>query len=107
MYKLKDEVSIRRASGYILKDETLKLGQQLCVSDIDDLRELIIREMHYAHYHIHPGTTKMYHDIKGYYWWLGMKRDVAQFVSTCLACQQVKFEYQKPSGLLEEIELPI
>nr|GFD39568.1 putative reverse transcriptase domain-containing protein [Tanacetum cinerariifolium] len=49
---------------------------------------------------IHPGSTKMYHDLKQYFWWSGMKRDVATFVSKCLICQQVKIEHQRASGLL-------
>nr|GFC40632.1 putative reverse transcriptase domain-containing protein [Tanacetum cinerariifolium] len=36
---------------------------------------------------IHPGSTKMYHDLKQYFWWSGMKRDVATLVSKCLICQ--------------------
>ena len=35
-----------------------------------------------------------------------MKKDVANFVSSCLTCQQVKFEHQKPSSLMQQIELP-
>nr|GFC91476.1 putative reverse transcriptase domain-containing protein [Tanacetum cinerariifolium] len=45
----------------------------------------------------------MYHDLKQHFWWSGMKRDVATFVSRCLVCQQVKIEHQRASGLLAEI----
>jgi hypothetical protein len=47
----------------------------------------------------------MYHDLREFYWWEGMKKDVADFVSKCLVCQQVKAEHQKPAGLLQPIEI--
>ncbi|KAJ8754603.1 hypothetical protein K2173_010694 [Erythroxylum novogranatense] len=87
-------------------DGVLKCGDRIYVPDINGLRQRILHEAHYAPYSVHPGTTKMYHDVKGIYWWPGMKKDVAQFVSTCLTCQPVKFEHQKPIGLLQELSLP-
>ncbi|GJR80853.1 putative reverse transcriptase domain-containing protein [Tanacetum coccineum] len=53
------------------------------------------------------GSTKMYHDLKQHFWWSGMKRDVATFVSKCLICQQVKIEHQRASGLLQPLEIPV
>ncbi|KAA3461757.1 integrase [Gossypium australe] len=35
-----------------------------------------------------------------------MKRDISDFVSKCLICQQVKAEHQVPSGLLQPIMIP-
>ncbi|XP_074373866.1 uncharacterized protein LOC141714233 [Apium graveolens] len=48
----------------------------------------------------------MYHDVKEHVWWSVMKRDIAEFISKCLTCQQVKIEHQRPSGLLQPLELP-
>ena len=48
---------------------------------------------------MHPGSTKMYQDLKVLYWWSGMKRDVSEFVTKCLVCQKVKAEDQVPLGL--------
>ena len=45
----------------------------------------------------------MYYDLKDTYWWNGMKRDIVDFVSKYLTCQQVKLEYQKPTGLLQQL----
>ena len=52
------------------------------------------------------GKHKMYHTLKKHYWWKGMKRDIAEFVSRCLTCQQVKAEHQKPAGLLQSLPDP-
>ena len=64
--------------------------RQSFVSDIDDLRRAIMEEAHYSAYVMHPGSTKIYRTIKKKYWWSGMKRDIAEFVSKCLVCQQLK-----------------
>ena len=61
---------------------------------------------HRSPFTVHPGSTKMYHDVKKAYWWPGMKKDVAEFVSRCLVCQQVKVEHQSPGGLLVLLKVP-
>jgi len=63
-------------------------------------------EAHKSRYSIHPGSDKMYQDLKILYWWPNMKADIASYVSTCLTCAKVKVEYQKPSGLLQQPEIP-
>ncbi|GJT92172.1 retrotransposon protein, putative, ty3-gypsy subclass [Tanacetum coccineum] len=50
------------------------------------------------------GFNQMYKDLKQYFWWTGMKQDVATFVSKCMTCQQVKIEHQRASGLLQPLE---
>ena len=67
---------------------------------------MILNEAHNSRLSIHPGSTKMYNDLKQHYWWQGMKRDISNFVSKCLICQQVKAEHQVPSGLLQPIMIP-
>ncbi|KAA3456128.1 DNA/RNA polymerases superfamily protein [Gossypium australe] len=76
------------------------------VSRNPELIHLILSEAHNGHLSVHPGSTKMYHDLRQHYWWSGMKRDISDFVSKCLVCQQVKAEHQVPSGLLQPILIP-
>ncbi|GJZ97617.1 reverse transcriptase domain-containing protein [Tanacetum coccineum] len=71
------------------------------------LRDLIMHESHKSKYSIHPGSDKMYHDIKELYWWPNMKAIIAEYVSKCLTCSRVKSECQKPSGLLIQPEIPM
>nr|GEU87745.1 reverse transcriptase domain-containing protein [Tanacetum cinerariifolium] len=70
------------------------------------LKELIINESYKSKYSIHPGSDKMYHDLKKLYWWPNMKAKIATFVSKCLTCAKVKAKYQKPSGLSVQPEIP-
>ncbi|GKC44310.1 putative reverse transcriptase domain-containing protein, partial [Tanacetum coccineum] len=55
-------------------------------------------------YSIHPGSDKMYQDLKQLYWWPNMKANIATYVSKCLTCSKVKAEHKKPSGLLVNID---
>ncbi|GJZ29520.1 putative reverse transcriptase domain-containing protein [Tanacetum coccineum] len=73
---------------------------------VGDVRKLIMDEVHTSRYSIHPGADKMYHDLRDLYWWPGMKRDIAEYVSKCLTCSKIKAEHQKPSGLLQQPEIP-
>ena len=76
----------------------------MCVQDVDDLRTRVVAEAHGSRYSIHPGSTKMYHDLKQIYWWDGMK-DIAKYVAKCPNYQQVEAEHLQPGGLTLMIEV--
>ena len=65
-----------------------------------DLRKVIMEEAHNSLLSIHPGSSKMYHDLKQTFWWTRMKREIAQFVNECDVCRRVKAKHQRPAGLL-------
>ena len=71
-------------------DGILRYQDRLCVSDVDDLRTRIVAEGHGSRYLIHPGYTKLYHDLKHIYWWDGMNKDIEEYVAKCPNCQHVK-----------------
>ncbi|GKB49700.1 reverse transcriptase domain-containing protein [Tanacetum coccineum] len=71
-----------------------------------NLRDLIMHESHKSKYSIHPGSDKMYQDLKKLYWWHNLKVIIAEYVGKCLTCSRVKAECQKPSGLLIQPEIP-
>jgi hypothetical protein len=76
---------------------------RLCVPDIKSIRELILKEAHETAYSIHPGSEKMYQDLKKRFWWYGMKREIAEYVAVCDSCQRIKAEHQRPAGLLQPL----
>ncbi|GJR97771.1 putative reverse transcriptase domain-containing protein [Tanacetum coccineum] len=66
-----------------------------------------MHESHKSKYSIHPGSDKMYQDLKLLYWWPNMKADIATYVSKCLTCAKIKAEHQKLSRLLQQPEIPV
>jgi len=70
------------------------------------LRKQILEEGHKSCLSMHPGMTKMYHDLKQSFWWKGMKTDIADFVASCLVYQKAKIEHQRPGGTLESLDIP-
>nr|GEW32832.1 putative reverse transcriptase domain-containing protein [Tanacetum cinerariifolium] len=87
-------------------DGTLCLNNRSWFPCYGDLRALIMHDSHKSKYSVHPGSDKMYQDLKQLYWWPNMKADIATYVSKCLTCLRVKAEHQKPSGLLVQPEIP-
>ena len=79
---------------------------RVCVPDDNNLRKATLKEAHNGSFAIHPGSIKMYQDLKMSFWWSGMKRDVSEFVTKCLVCQRVKVEHQVPLRLLQPIRIP-
>ncbi|KAL0546479.1 hypothetical protein IC582_016389 [Cucumis melo] len=90
----------------ISSDGGLLFERRLCVPSDSAVKTELLSEAHSSPFSMHPGSTKMYHDLKRVYWWRKMKREVAEFVSRCLVCQQVKAPRQKPAGLLQPLSIP-
>ncbi|GKD72898.1 putative reverse transcriptase domain-containing protein [Tanacetum coccineum] len=88
-------------------DGTRCFGNRVWLPRFGGLRDLVMHESHKSKYSIHPGSDKMYQDLKLLYWWPNMKADIATYVSKCLTCAKVKAEHQKPSGLLQQPEIPV
>nr|GEZ28499.1 putative reverse transcriptase domain-containing protein [Tanacetum cinerariifolium] len=87
-------------------DGTLCLNGRNGLPCYGNVRTVIMHESHKSKYSIHPGSDKMYQDMKKLYWWPNMKADIATYVNKCLTCAKVKAEHQKPSGLLVQPKIP-
>ncbi|TYK15208.1 pol protein [Cucumis melo var. makuwa] len=87
-------------------DDGLTFDGRLCVREDGAVKTEPLTEAHSSPFTMHPGSTKMYQDLRRIYWWRNMKREVADFVSRCLVCQQLKAPKQKPAGLLQPLSIP-
>nr|XP_009788962.1 PREDICTED: uncharacterized protein LOC104236680 [Nicotiana sylvestris] len=68
--KYRDEALASKSKDMIVEsDGVLRMGERLCVADVDGLRHAILKEAHNTKYTIHPVSKKMYHDLKQFYWW--------------------------------------
>ena len=100
-------IVIGKAPSFHMDDQgTVWFDKRICVPEVKSIRESILREAHDSAYSIHPGSTKMYLDLKERYWWYGLKRDVAEHMAICDTCQRVKAEHQRPAGLLQPMKIP-
>jgi hypothetical protein len=79
---------------------------RLVVPKNKDLKKKILDEAHLSKFSMHPGSTKMYHDLKHSYWWTRMKREIAQYVSECDTCQRIKASHLKSAGALQPLSIP-
>ncbi|GKA35612.1 putative reverse transcriptase domain-containing protein [Tanacetum coccineum] len=87
-------------------DGTLCFNGRSWLPCYGDLRTVIMYESHKSKYSIHPGSDKMYQDMKKLYWWPNIKANITTYVSKCLTCAKVKAEHQRPLGLLVQPEIP-
>ncbi|GJT86520.1 putative reverse transcriptase domain-containing protein [Tanacetum coccineum] len=94
-----DEQMERRSDG------ALYYLDQIWVPLMGDVRTLIMDEAHKLKYSVHLRADKMYYDLRDMYWWPGMKKDIALYVSKCLTCSKVKAEHQRLSSLLQQPEI--
>jgi hypothetical protein len=85
---------------------TLWFKERLVVPRREALKKKFLDEAHTSRYYIHPGSTKMYHDLRQQFWWTRMKREVAHYVSECDTYRKVKTDYMKPGGLLQPLSIP-
>ncbi|WVZ50916.1 hypothetical protein U9M48_002122 [Paspalum notatum var. saurae] len=105
--EVKELIKLDKAPGFrVDADGTVWHGDRICVPNIKSIRDLILKEAHETAYSIHPGSEKMYQDLKQKFWWYDMKREVAKYVALCDVCQRVKAEHQKPAGLLQPLKIP-
>ncbi|GJR44236.1 putative reverse transcriptase domain-containing protein [Tanacetum coccineum] len=88
------------------EDGEIYFFDRIWIPSVGGVRKLIMDEALTSRYSIHLGADKMYHDLRDLYWWSGMKKDIAEYVSRCLTCSKIKAEHQKPSGLLQQPEIP-
>ncbi|KAJ9544459.1 hypothetical protein OSB04_024166 [Centaurea solstitialis] len=98
LHQMEKEFEEKADGVYYFKD-------RIWIPKADQLRKMIMDETHQSRYSIHPGSDKMYKGLKEHYWWPGMKKDIATYVSKCLTCARIKAEHQKPSGLLQQPEI--
>jgi hypothetical protein len=93
--EIQRNINEEKSPGFSEDDEgVLWYKGRICLPNVKELKEKILREALESAYSIHPGGNKMYHDLKATYWRYGMKSDVAEYFVLCDTCQGVKAEHQ-------------
>jgi hypothetical protein len=105
--EIKDLITEGRGLEFTeVEQGTVWFKDRICVPAIESLHETILKESHDSDYSIHPGSTKMYQDLKQKYWWYELKRDVVAHMAMCDVCQRLKAEHQRLDGLLHPLKTP-
>jgi len=105
--RIRRNMALGKLPGFVVhEDRTFRFQNRLCVPDKEEIKRKILEEAHNTRYSVHPGGTKMYRDLRQFFWWDNMKREIAEYVDRCLTCQRVKVKHQRPVGELRPLEIP-
>jgi hypothetical protein len=105
--KLQQGEMPQKVENYKLEaDGTLLYKNKIYVPNVQDLKLMILNEMHNVPYAGHPGYQKTMAAVKSHYFWPGMKKEIADYIARCMECQKVKVEHRHPAGLLQPLPIP-
>jgi hypothetical protein len=79
---------------------------RLVVPKNPELSKKILDKAHLSKFSMHPGSNKMYHDLRSLYWWTRMKREISKYISECDTCQRIKASHLKVAGTLQPLPIP-
>ncbi|KAK8700609.1 hypothetical protein V6N13_019000 [Hibiscus sabdariffa] len=107
LQKIANNLEAKHNSDFSVKpDGLLYFNNRMCVLNDEVLRKEMLDEAHQSSFSIHPGSVKMYKDLKPLYLWPRMKSTITDYVSRCLTCQKVKVEHRAPIGMLQPLKFP-
>ncbi|WVZ58238.1 hypothetical protein U9M48_008526 [Paspalum notatum var. saurae] len=107
MAYIREGIEEEKRACFTLDDQgVLWFKGRLVVPKDMELRKKILDEAHTSMFTMHPGSNKMYQDLKQNFWWTRMKREITKYVSECDICQRVKADHLKPAGMLQPLALP-
>ncbi|WVZ70369.1 hypothetical protein U9M48_019043 [Paspalum notatum var. saurae] len=107
MEHIREGISDKQKACFTLDEQgVLWFKNRLVVPKDMELRKKILDEAHTSLFTMHPGSNKMYQDLKQKFWWTRMKREIAKYVSECDICQRVKADHLKPAGMLQPLAVP-
>jgi len=91
LQRIKQNLERGKSLRFIVQeDRTLRFQNHLYVPINEELRKKILEEAHNTRYAMHPGGTKMYRDLRQYFWWNNMKKEIGEHANKCLICQRLK-----------------
>ena len=104
MKYLKEKIANRAPTNFKVDDAGVIWF--IAVPKVPELRQQILDEAHTTRYYIHPGSNKMYQDLKQRFWWTKMKIEIARYVDQCDTCQKVKAIHLRSAGELQTLPIP-
>jgi hypothetical protein len=106
MRHIHEKIKTSKANCFRKDDQgIIWFNNRIVVPNDDDIRQQILDEAHLSRYSIHPGSTKMYHDLKQHYWWTKMKIEIVRYVAKCDICRCVKAIHMKTADPLQSLPI--
>jgi len=106
MAHIREGLDEKKRACFTLDDQGVLWFKNCLVVPKDmELRKKILDKAHTSMFTMHPGSNKMYQDLKQKFWWTRMKREIAKYVSECDVCQRVKADHLKPAGMLQPLAI--
>jgi hypothetical protein len=107
MKHIHEKIEAGKANCFRKDDQgTIWFNDRIVVPNDVEVHQQILDEAHISRYSIHPGSTKMYQDLKQHYWWTKMKIEIARYVARCDICRRVKAVHMKTAGPLQYLPIP-
>jgi hypothetical protein len=107
MKHIREKIEAGKANCFRKDDQSVVwFNNRIVVRKNEEVRQQILDEAHLSRYSIHPGSTKMYQDLKQHYWWTKMKIEIARYVARCDTCRRVKAIHLKAAGPLQSLPIP-
>ncbi len=108
MVALKDEIlqGTKAAMLYREKDRLIWLQDRLVLLASSQWKEYIIQEFHNTPIGGHSGALQTYKRVAANFFWLGIKRDIADYICQCDTFQRNKIDTRIPAGLLQPLPIP-
>jgi hypothetical protein len=107
MKHIREKIEAGKAKCFRKYDQGIVwFNNRIVVPKNEEICQQILNEAHLSRYSIHPGSTKMYQDLKQHYWWTKMKIEIARYVAKCDTCRRVKAIHMKTAGPLQSLPIP-
>ncbi|XP_026459437.1 uncharacterized protein LOC113360105 [Papaver somniferum] len=99
-------LSPSRKPPYTFLRGILRYNNRVYVGSKGTLRQQVLAAVHSSYVGGHSGTQASYQRAKEYFYWVGMKKELIQYIKECDICQQHKVSHTTPGGLLQPLPIP-
>jgi hypothetical protein len=101
VFHIKEKIKKEPSKNFRVDEQgVLWFDDRLVVSKDRELKNKLMDEAHLSKLSIHPGSSKMYQELRPRYWWTKMNKEIAAYVARCDTCCRVKAIHMKPVRLL-------
>jgi hypothetical protein len=95
-----NQVETEKSDFRLSKNGLLMYKNRLYIPEVEEIKLLILNELHKNPYSGHPGYQKIITMLRKEFYWPNMKGEIVEYLAKCIECQQVKVEHQHPVWII-------